>query len=512
MFPYNVLTANTFSKTVMIVLAAMITLLSFEKTTNASVIASVPDIVVDTTSDAEDFGGSQQVDDLPGPDGVVSLHEAITAANNTPGPQVIWFNIPTTDSGFDGKIFKIEPYSPLPSLLDNGTTIDGCSQTDFTGDTNLFGPEVVLDGSKTEEVCVGIGIDRSDNHIIRSLVIHSFKATGIQFFEDPPDFGHPNNVEITQCYIGTDETGSTGKGNGWQGIVINGSDNVIGGANPEDGNLISNNNGSEIGIGGYEAVSSNTLVQGNMIGTDRTGMVALGKTVGVALCNAKDCLVKGNLISGNEIGVMFDGSSAEGNCIEENLIGTDVTGEGPLPNNEQGVYFPFSSNSNIVIGNRIAFNHNCGIIVGSDSTQNTISNNSIFSNDGLGIDLGFDGITYNDINDADSGANNLQNFPVLTWTNAGPGRLIVKGTIDTPSPRTVTVEFFANPVPDPGADPSEYGEGAMYLGSDRPNSKGKFTATLPTVPPGTLISATATDAYGNTSEFSANIEAQHRGH
>jgi hypothetical protein len=143
----------------------------------------------------------------------------------------------------------------------------------------------------------------------------------------------------------------------------------------------------------------------------------------------------------------------------------------------------------------------------------TLSQNKIYSNEWWGIDLApneccNDGVTPNDPGDMDMGANNFMNFPVLISAKATPGKLIVKGTIDTPNPKTVTIEFFANPVPDPGGDPSGHGEGAVYLGSDRPNPQGKFTATLPTVTPGTLITATATDAAGNTSEFAANIVAE----
>jgi hypothetical protein len=86
--------------------------------------------------------------------------------------------------------------------------------------------------------------------------------------------------------------------------------------------------------------------------------------------------------------------------------------------------------------------------------------------------------------------------------------LLVKGVIDTGNPKTVTIEFFANAVPTPGGDPSGHGEGAEFLGTVSPDKKGKFTATLPPVEVGTLISATATDADGNTSEFAANIEAE----
>jgi hypothetical protein len=101
----------------------------------------------------------------------------------------------------------------------------------------------------------------------------------------------------------------------------------------------------------------------------------------------------------------------------------------------------------------------------------------------------------------------LINFPVLTSALAARGQLVVKGTIDTPNPRAVTIEFFGNAVPTPGGDPSGHGEGAVFLGTVRPNAQGAFTAALPPVPAGTLITATATDAAGNTSEFAANVAA-----
>jgi hypothetical protein len=137
-----------------------------------------------------------------------------------------------------------------------------------------------------------------------------------------------------------------------------------------------------------------------------------------------------------------------------------------------------------------------------------VRRNSIFSNGSLGIDLAEDDVTPNDPSDGDVGANNFQNFPVLASAVVQGAHLRVAGTIDTPNPSTVTIEFFANPVPIPGGDPSGHGEGAIFLGTVRPNGSGSFNATLPRVPRGTLISATATDAAGNTSEFAANTAAQ----
>jgi parallel beta-helix repeat protein len=198
--------------------------------------------------------------------------------------------------------------------------------------------------------------------------------------------------------------------------------------------------------------------------------------------------------------------------------------------------------NNLVSNNEVAFNHGPGIVVGGrfadfygterTAAKNRLSGNRIYGNDGLGIDLSDETQSlffaaeepiigaYGEIvlakpdgptpNDAVILANAGQNFPVLTSARATPGQLVVQGTIATPNPRAVRIELYANPMPTPGGDPSGYGEGAVFLGTIKANANGRFAATLPTVLVGTLISATATDAAGNTSEFSANIAVEGR--
>jgi large repetitive protein len=266
---------------------------------------------------------------------------------------------------------------------------------------------------------------------------------------------------------------------------------------------------------------SGTLVQGNNIGTNSAGTAAIPNGgPGIQVTNYSTGTViggtasgAGNLISGNRrtgIGI----PNANGVLVQGNLIGTDASGANPLPNGINGVSIGgiSQSDSNTIggttagAGNVIAFNHGNGVTVYS-GTGNAISRNSIFSNGGLGVDLGGDGVTPNDPGDTDTGPNNLQNFPVLTFALVSQGGLVVQGTIDTPIPQTVTLEFFANLVPVPGGDPSGHGEGATFLGTATPAPDGTFTAALPTVAPGTLISATATDAVGDTSEFAEDIAA-----
>ncbi|NJR51599.1 MAG: DUF4347 domain-containing protein, partial [Leptolyngbyaceae cyanobacterium CSU_1_3] len=134
---------------------------------------------------------------------------------------------------------------------------------------------------------------------------------------------------------------------------------------------------------------------------------------------------------------------------------------------------------------------------------NRIDTNSIAANTGLGIDLGADGITANDLGDADGGANNLQNYPILLTAETANGNTIVSGTLNSTVSKALRVEFFSNDV----ADATGNGEGQTYLGfrdvttDESGNAIVSFSATgLLT---GKFISAIAIDTVtGDTSEFS----------
>lgn len=559
----------------MIALLALLSCEKFEKTSPTGVdatlqnqaamksllpayLSSPPDIIVNTTADAADFGDAQQVGDLPGPDGVVSLREAITAANNTPGPNVIGFNIPTHDDGFNGAVFTIKLRAEDASqqaIQDDGTTVDGTSQSLFSGDTNPAGPEIVLDGSMAGQIS-GFTLN-SNNNTITDLVLINMQWAGVLIDGD--------YNRILQCYVGVDETGSVAKGNTVYGIAVGGRNNIVRDC------VVSGNDWRGISIGG-----TSNIVEDNLIGTDRTGTTALGNEGDAIIVReeSEHNVIKGNLISGNKyVGItihgdaneikgnlvgtdrtgkqplgngdwaiciwrgsgniiggsvegernVISGNDADGvfmtssnNRIIGNYIGTDITGKNPIPNNTRaggaGITLGGNAGNNLIEINLIAYNLRRGILLQTDETCSAVGNrftkNLMHSNEGLGIDLGNDGVTSNDPSDVDIGDNNLMNYPVFESAKVTPGRLIVKGYLYTPNPQAVTLEFFANPVPNPGGDPTGHGEGAVYLGCDRPNPQGKFTVTLPTVAPGTLITATATDAAGNTSEFAANIVAK----
>jgi titin len=156
-----------------------------------------------------------------------------------------------------------------------------------------------------------------------------------------------SGISIAGNYIGTKATGAAAVPNGGNGVnITDGASNVtVGGTMPAARNVISANTGNGVVIQG----SSGNVVQGNYIGTDVTGTVALGNggsgvvvsggsnnTIGGTDSNAPGAPLAGagNLISGQAnfgaIGIALGGTS--GNVIQGNYVGTDVTGTHAVPN------------------------------------------------------------------------------------------------------------------------------------------------------------------------------------
>jgi hypothetical protein len=134
--------------------------------------------------------------------------------------------------------------------------------------------------------------------------------------------------------------------------------------------------------------------------------------------------------------------------------------------------------------------------------NNRISANSIYDNNNLGIEIFPGGVNSNDVGDTDSGPNNLMNFPVITSNGYNPtsGNTFIMGTLDTQNPQLATVEIFKSS-PDLLFN---HGEGKVYLGNATPDNTGHWTAFIDGLVDGDMVTTTATDKDGNTSEFSLN--------
>jgi CSLREA domain-containing protein len=158
--------------------------------------------------------------------------------------------------------------------------------------------------------------------------------------------------------------------------------------------------------------------------------------------------------------------------------------------------------NNTIEGNTIAYNGGDGIRILYGSTGNVISGNDIHDNEGLGIDLGGDGPTPNDPDDPDTGANYVQNYPVLFRafpTPSGPG-LAIDGYLNSQANTPFALEFFASETCIPGEGGSQTLLGSTSVETDDTHTV-YFHALVDAAPEGQFIVATATDPYGNTSEF-----------
>jgi hypothetical protein len=368
---------------------------------------------------------------------------------------------------------------------------------------------------------------------------------------------------VRGCFIGTDERGIGNQGELPVGIlsggvaIVGGGGNRIGGTASEDRNII---------VSGTDGVrvsqAAGNMIEGNIIGTDGTvGGRPGGQTPlnGVFVFAATDTKIKSNIlggsqrsgvlitnastgteITGNLIGVAGQGatnSNSDGGVVVNasdsttigpaNIIsnnsGTDVANSGGIVltgttpnlttntviadntisvNSANGVTVDNGDDNTIGPNNTIAQNSSAGVAV-SRGTGNTITENSITMNGLLGINLvvttdGEDGITPNDTNDADTGPNNLLNFPVFTGSTVNTTQVVVTGT----APANSTVEIFSSD------EKHANGEGVTFLVDVPATSAGTFSATLPfTLPLQTrlVLTATATDSAGNTSEFGPNF-------
>jgi hypothetical protein len=323
---------------------------------------------------------------------------------------------------------------------------------------------------------------------------------------------HDNVVQGN--WIGTDVSGLLDRGNTGPGVSIaTASRNTVGGATATARNVISGNGQHGVQIAGSS--TNQNVIAGNFIGTDATGAAKLANDrYGVYVTAANNRIGgsatgEGNVISGNgQGGIYLAGTGTTGNVIQGNRIGTNAAGTAALGNTSFGidVRAPQTTIGGTAAGagNLISGNGAAGIhVFGSTAIRNAIHQNSIFQNAALGIDLNGDGVTANDVGDPDAGPNQLQNFPVMTLAALSGGTLTINYSVPSVAPNStfpLAVEFFL-------AD-ADNQEGQRYLGGESYPAPGADSASFAVsgVSLGQWIVATATDADGNTSEFSVGVQ------
>ena len=362
----------------------------------------------------------------------------------------------------------------------------------------------------------GIYINGAATTLIESNLIAGNDSDGIRVASG-------SGTMITGNTVGLNAAGSTSLVNAGTGIILTSSSSTtIGGTSPGAGNLINAATGN---FPLYVSGSTDTTIEGNLIGTDAGGTTRLnGGLYGIMVFGSGNTQIggatagSGNVIAGySSTGIYVTGATSTGTAIQGNAIGTDAGGTLDLTTGLYGIDLQTGATGILIggtattAGNRIAFNTNNGIRVNpSAGNSNSFHRNLIYSNGGIGIDLGGDGITTNDLGDGDSGTNDLTNFAVIYDVDISGGNVTITGEASAGS----TVEFFI--VADDG---DTHGEASGFIGSgvvagatpgiDDPAARQfSFVFAVGSLVSTDAVTATVTDTSNNTSEFAANVDVE----
>jgi CSLREA domain-containing protein len=379
---------------------------AFAPRTARAQVQSGPVFTVNTTRDdfdedgCEDFGGPG----APPTDADCTLREAITAANEDGVPSTITFNLRADDEGFvdpdplvgGNEFWRIQInglFGSLPTIDDNGTVIDGTTQTN----SNSSGPDIEINGALVPAAeAIGFDITSSGN-TIKGLIINGFAGDNQVFL----GFGiritgtSATSNTVVGNYIGVNYNSTQPISNTFAGIQLSGSasGNTIGGASSADLNIISGNGANGILLDDAD----NNRIVGNRIGIDNAGQRRQNFGNGIALINgAANNQVGGignlrNTISGNTAnGIVINNVATTGNRIQGNFIGTNLNGTGAIGNNGAGVQIGLGARNNIIggaetpqgtLGNVISGNGGAGIrLSGGLGSTNTVFGNRVIGN------------------------------------------------------------------------------------------------------------------------------------
>lgn len=284
-----------------------------------------------------------------------------------------------TKSNFinDNKIgLKSDGISPLPNERNGIYIFESPANTISSVDDANF-PGNIISGNKECGILI-IGQKSLSNKIYNSYI--GVSADGVQALPNGQDGIHLSN-DVSEVEIGKPvEPGTIGgnliSGNIQNGIYIGASSNlnVINGnligtnrlgsvaiENSMDGiwiddspqniigqgtgfNLISGNGNNGISVFGHE--SSDNIFEGNRIGSNLSGKLAIAnKEYGIKLFRTKMNIIDSNLISGNKLGIGVI-ECEDMNNIKQNIIGLDVSGE-EIIGNGTGVQIYRSYNNRI---------------------------------------------------------------------------------------------------------------------------------------------------------------------
>ena len=456
-----------------------------------------------------------------------SLAKALENANLDPGFNRIAFNIPGNCPRTIALAGSLQVHEDV--------SFDGWSQAGSVINSSENGfnavPCVILSGTG------GIGIESMGNIGSGRISIFGLAFQGFDLAVALA-FGEGHAVYGNQFAGQVGSSGPTLSGNAQAIGLIGGGQTTVGGLALSTRNLIGGS--SDVGVlitTFIGAGGDDNAVRGNLIGLDKDGMTALPNGTGIRI-NGGFNRITANIISGNTVdGILLSGASAEGNKIIDNRIGA---GTGVLsftaPNGRMGVMVQSDAHDNEISDNTIGRNGDDGVrILSNAGGRNTVTGNRIARNQALGIDLGNNGVSSNDADPSfcdptlGCAGNGGQNFPEINSAELRNNDMHpvdrpvrVKGILRSTVGGPYRIEVFSGD----HCDANGHGEGlkpvaaafltianapycpdggSFCIACDAFNCTAPFTLWLPTMDAtvGDILTLTATNSAGSTSEFSA---------
>lgn len=330
----------------------------------------------------------------------------------------------------------IAPISDAFSLEGTGNTIKGFCINSVTNCIHSTGSNNIIIGnyiginvsgeSRTSSVCeAGIVISAESNIIGGATAAERNVISGCDFFAIETILGGSHIIKGN--YIGLTASGEGIIPNNLTGIVtIGGDDNIIGGLNPGEGNVVSGNGTTDPTLGGIVILSQfpaqRTGIYGNFVGTNASGTRALPNMSGITVAGHDKYTMVGNgtpagrnIISGNSVaGLIIYGPTpsitVESTYVYGNYIGTDKTGSTAIGNGAANIFVlgpvknvriggSIAGQGNVISGNTVGFSGGidlpgCGIAVAQSigvSSMEVLGNLIGVAADGispLGNDIG----------------------------------------------------------------------------------------------------------------------------
>ncbi len=358
-----------------------------------------------------------------------SLRNAIDLVNAVDGSPTIYFEIPGDD------FHVISPITPLPAVT-NGAILDASLQAGYDGT-----PRVILSGDQLGPDDDGLML-AGENALVKGFAFVDFGGYGVVAAGDG---GHQLLENEFGLIYGTDPRGNGG------GTHLLSPDNTV------DDSILVDIHGPAIVIDGED--SDGNRVRNNLFGLTDTAVMPLHSDA-IVVTDADAAEISFNTISGNPGDAIVLGG--DDHHVEGNTIGLALDGA-RLSNLGSGIQILDGSNS-LVLDNTISYNFGYGVqIHPTAGVGNVLRGNVLLNNTRMGIDIGPAGPNANDGLDPDTGANGLQNSPVVdsALLDLAAGTMQVSGTIQTTPDTEVEIEFFGTPLSGTGG----LGDSAEVLGT-----------------------------------------------